>query len=399
MRSDSHAGVIPKELIRSWVTWAIAGSFFPGILLLLLRGTWEQSSSILYLFISYLAFAYQLIFIRRNLYMNQREDDPTILPKFGPGNTLSLARGLILVLLAGFLFSPRPTGWQAWLPVLLYTTGDIADYFDGYLARRSNHVTRLGERMDMEWDAFGLLVATTLAVCYGILPWMFLPIGLARYAYSIELWFRDKRGKPTFALPSSKSRRPIAGLTMGYMSAMLWPIIPYPASAIAGSIFLLPFALSFGRDWLVVSGTLDPSAPAYLHWRSRFRTLLLDYSPLLLRIGLVITLWNRIWYKLTDFNQAVHQFVTFGFPSPHIIVPLFTLIELIGLVSISLGFAGRFASFLLIFPIGFTIIGTGQDAEGTILLITTLLIMILGTGRFSLWRPADTLFGRRAGED
>jgi hypothetical protein len=76
-----------------------------------------------------------------------------------------------------------------------------------------------------------------------------------------------------------------------------------------------------------------------------------------------------------------------------------TLIELIGLVSISLGFAGRFASFLLIFPIGFTIIGTGQDAEGTILLITTLLIMILGTGRFSLWRPADTLFGRRAGED
>ena len=87
-------------------------------------------------------------------------------------------------------------------------------------------------------------------------------------------------------LPESVSRRPIAGLTMAFASAVLWPIVIPPVAALAGVLFAVPFAASFGRDWLVVSGVLDPASPRYLAWRRRLKRILLHYLPPVLRVAL-----------------------------------------------------------------------------------------------------------------
>ncbi len=387
-----------RRLRRGWLGWSVFSVFAVGMLAYLLEGTWDRVSIQRYLVLSYLGLSYQLAFLWSNLKLNHRPGEGALLPGFGPGNLSSMARGLMLVLLTGFLFSTRPLGWGAWLPMILYTSGDIIDYFDGYLARRSDHVTLLGERMDMEWDAYGLLVATTLAIWYGKLTWIFLPIGLARYGFGFGLWYLKRQGRETFPLPPSSSRRPVAGLTMGYMSAMLWPIIPFPASAIAGAIFLGPFAMSFARDWLVVSGSLDPVSHRYVQLRRRLKTLILVIFPVLVRFVLVLALLPRVWEKISAYTVVVDQFAGFGFRFPHQVVLVFAAIELLAVVFIFFGVAGRFAAFLLIFPVGFTLIGTGQDLQGSVLLVTDLLVLILGTGYLSFWKPSEKVFAKRAGE-
>ena len=138
-----------------------------------------------------------------------------VLPTFGWGNRLTLFRGLAISMVAGFLFSPWPNGWLAWLPMLLYTTADIADYLDGYLARITNHATALGERLDMEYDGLGMLIVSLLAVWYGQLPWWYLILGFARYLFVFGLWVRARRGLPSYDLPPSVHRRVFAGLPDG----------------------------------------------------------------------------------------------------------------------------------------------------------------------------------------
>ena len=100
----------------------------------------------------------------RSLKFNYRPGERKLLPNFGAGNQLTILRGFILAFLFGFLFSPWPQGWLAWIPGLLYTIAALADLFDGYLARKFNQETLLGEKLDLSLDGLGVLIASTLLV-------------------------------------------------------------------------------------------------------------------------------------------------------------------------------------------------------------------------------------------
>ena len=50
---------------------------------------------------------------------------------------------------------------------------------------------------------------------------------------------------------------------MGFLSVVLWPIMPRPMAIVAGALFAAATGLGFLRDWLVVSGALNPDAPGY----------------------------------------------------------------------------------------------------------------------------------------
>ena len=76
---------------------------------------------------------------------------------------------MLIACLAGFLFSPRPPGWQAWIPALVYTLAVVGLY--GRLPGQGyDHATRMGESLDMSLDGIGLLTAAVLAVQYGRCP-------------------------------------------------------------------------------------------------------------------------------------------------------------------------------------------------------------------------------------
>jgi CDP-diacylglycerol--glycerol-3-phosphate 3-phosphatidyltransferase len=299
---------------------------------------------------------------------------------------------------AGFILPERGPGFLAWVPTLIYTLAAVIDYLDGYLARLQNHSTHLGELLDNELDALGVLTAVTLAISYGSLPIWFLPIGLARYLFQFGLRSLERRGRRTFRLPASRSRRPIAGLTMGFLCAILWPIAKPPVSVMAGVLFLLPFAVSFGRDWLVVAGSWDPASPSYRWIRHWVKTLVQGWLPVLLRILVLLTVLKDSLNELAGIVDS---------PLSEVIQEEFVLHELEWMISgsvvlagslILLGIAGRFAAFFLVFPLGIPVALTDPDPSRVLGLLAVLGVLILGTGKLSIWQPAVKLFTRRAGD-
>jgi CDP-diacylglycerol--glycerol-3-phosphate 3-phosphatidyltransferase len=220
--------------------WWIVAFFFTLTLWFgyeLLRTNWHPTYAWRWIIVAALVLTYELWLLWRGLKHNHRQGETALLPTFGLGNTLTLLRGLGIALLAGFLFSSWPTGGLAWAPALLYTLAAIADGLDGYLAHLTHQTTKLGEILDMEFDALGLLVATLLAVQYHLLPWWYLFLGLARYLFILGIWWRTRQGKPVYDLPSSATRRMIAGFQMGFSTAVLWPIIYPPGTILAGIVF------------------------------------------------------------------------------------------------------------------------------------------------------------------
>ena len=358
---------------------------------------WGLSSATRWLLIASLAAGYQLWFLRRNIGRNRSSTEQRLLPDLGVGTITTFARGLLLAAVGGFLFSARPSGVLAWAPTVLFTTAEVLDYLDGYLARRIGHLTQLGEALDLELDSLGMFAGSLLAVWYRTLPWPFLLIGLASYLFQLGKWALRRTGRPVRELPRSFSRRPIAGLMMGFLSAMLWPIVKPPATTLAGMFFLAPFVGSFARDWLVVSGAVDPSAPVYQRTRSWVRAALLRWAPLAARTVVVLSLAAEISRRTVRLAIEPEIFLQAGFPFNQGVVRIFLFLEVLGAILIGLGIAGRIAAFALVFPVGFTILAEGLNNPLAILLSGLLTVLILGTGAFSVWQPEDRIFTRRMG--
>ncbi|WP_416839952.1 CDP-alcohol phosphatidyltransferase family protein [Haloferax sp. DFSO52] len=146
----------------------------------------------------------------------------------------------------------------AWGAAVAYGLAAALDSVDGFLARRLERTTKLGARLDTAVDAFGLLVAPLAGVVLGELPWWYLSVGVARYAFVAGLWWRERTGRPTYSLPHRVSRRVLAGLQMAVVPVALAPgvgdaWIPFVAGVAAGGLLA-----GFGRDWLYVSGRIEP---------------------------------------------------------------------------------------------------------------------------------------------
>lgn len=377
MPTDNPAAL--RCLQRSWLAVACLGG--AGLLgaAALLQGQVDRAQALRWLAASAIVLGYQLAFVRPRLRLNFRAGEPSLLPELGPGNSLTLARGVLLAMLAGFLTIPWPRGALAWAPTALYMAADVADYFDGYLARISRHATRLGEAIDLEFDALGLLVGVGVAIHIGQLPLWFLPFGLARYAFVLGMWILERGGRSPRPLPESVSRRPIAGLTMAYVSAALWPVVHPSVATLAGVLFAIPFAFSFGRDWLVVSGSLDPTSDLYATGRLRMKRLFLHWLPPFLRLALA---------------AALVVLTTDMLPAWTILIG----VQIVAGACSVIGLAGRLASLGLIVPLALGAYAHGLTPVRGIALGLAIGLLILGTGAASLWKPEEALLRRRAGE-
>ena len=385
MPNDNPAAL--RSLQRRWLSTACLGGagLLGGSGLLMNQLGAEQA--LRWLAAAAVVFAYQLAFVRPKLRLNLRTGETSLLPDLGPGNSLTLTRGVLLAMLAGFLVVPWPAGAMAWAPAALYMAADFADYFDGYLARISQHATRLGEAIDLEFDALGLLAGVGVAIHFGQLPLWFLPFGLARYAFVFGLWILERAGRRACPLPESVSRRPIAGLTMAFISAALWPVVLPSVATLAAVLFAVPFAFSFGRDWLVVSGLLDPQSDPYIRWRLRIKRVVLHWLPPFLRLALAAALALLTANMLTTDSA-------WG-PTAKAI---FLGMQVVTGACIALGFVGRLAAIGLIAPLALGAYADGFVPLRGVSLGLAIGILILGTGALSLWKPEETMFRRRAGE-
>lgn len=370
----------------------LAGGFF------FLRSAWPGQEpgryALMWLALSAGVLAYQLWVLWRGLPANHRLGKRQLLPYLGPGNRMTLARGVLVACLAGFLLLPPPSSWVAWIPGLLYLLADIADFLDGYIAHRSHHLTRLGEILDMSFDGLGVLVAALLAVRYGQLPAWYLSVALARYLFLGGLWLRRRLGLPLYVLPPSASRRMFAGLQMGFIAFALLPIFSPPATSIAAVLFAIPFLAGFLRDWLLASGALSPGVTI----PSQLLQFVRRWTPLGLRIMAVALAAGPASQRFLDFSQQVAFYAGEGLPSPDLLVSSQGVLESLVVLLILLGVSGRAAAIL-----GLSLAAINQAIAGltltqTLLMAAYALILFTGTGPFSLWTPEDRLIYRRFGE-
>jgi CDP-diacylglycerol--glycerol-3-phosphate 3-phosphatidyltransferase len=368
-----------NRLRLKWSLAAILGTVFWLSFFAWLQTWWQHPYPTRWLLVSGLALVYLLWILWRGLPDNHRQEENKLLPTFGLGNLLSIARGYIMVFFCGFLFSPWPDiRWMAWLPGLLYTLAALPDFVDGIAARLTNHVTKLGENLDISIDSLGVLGVSLLSVQYGQVPWWYLLVGLARYIFLVAIWLRQRLGFPIYDLSFSVRRRGYAALAMGLFFVILYPVFTPPGTDIVALIFAIYILGGFLWDWLVTIGWL-PSQPGgkYL----RFENWIVRYAPLSLR--LVLVLWG------------------FAFLLPDLLAQnssLLLWLEAAALLCLVFGIAGRVMAVVALVILGFYQAVAPLDTfqMGLIVLYTNLLF--LGTGIFSLWPIEDRLIHHRIGD-
>lgn len=173
----------------------------------------------------------------------------------GPANLLTIARGLLYAIVAGFVVLPPGTDLK-WVPVVAYGVGVLFDKLDGTVARRFDRETGLGKRLDVAFDTFGLTAAGLLAVVWGKLPPWYISVALAKYVYRTGLGLRQLRGQSVTEPPESFLRRLLAVSQMIFLTVALLPIAPTDMVWSVAPFVLLPFLLLFGRDYLVATQRL-----------------------------------------------------------------------------------------------------------------------------------------------
>jgi phosphatidylglycerophosphate synthase len=181
--------------------------------------------------------------------------------RLGPANVVTLVRATLGQAVAALVAASFVGVDHRALLLGLTALALALDAVDGHVARRSQSVTRLGARFDMEADAFLILVLSVAAGA--VVGWWVLAIGLARYALLLA-----ERGWPWLRVPVPprywrKVVAAVQGLTLAVVVTGLLPT----AEAVALLLVALGLlAESFGRDvvWLTsrqVARTRRPVAP------------------------------------------------------------------------------------------------------------------------------------------
>jgi phosphatidylglycerophosphate synthase len=167
--------------------------------------------------------------------------------RLGPADRVTLGRatlvGGVTALVAESLTRPEPVA----VLVPLAAAALALDAVDGWVARRTDTVSRLGARFDMEVDAYLILVLSGY-VADRLGGWV-LAIGLMRYAFAaagwVVPWLRAE-------LPPRYWRKVVAA-TQGVVLVLgASGLLPRPVATAVVAVGLGMLVESFGRDvgWL-----------------------------------------------------------------------------------------------------------------------------------------------------
>lgn len=174
----------------------------------------------------------------------------------GPANAVTLARAALVGGVASMIADSFVRPVALWLMVLMTAIALLLDTVDGWVARRTDTVTDLGARFDMEVDAF-LILALSCSVAREFGAWV-LAIGLARYVFvaagRLLPWLRE-------SLPRRYWAKVVAAVQGVVLTCAMADILPGPATLVALLIAGALLAQSFGHDvwWLWRHRPIEPA--------------------------------------------------------------------------------------------------------------------------------------------
>jgi CDP-diacylglycerol--glycerol-3-phosphate 3-phosphatidyltransferase len=300
----------------------------------------------------------------RKLRLNRASDKAALYPRLGWGNRLTLLRGALIAGCGGFLFADTHLTNTIWLPAGLYSIAASLDRIDGYVARRTQQVSLLGNELDINFDALGLVIAPVLAWNLGKIHPAYLLLSAAYYLYRWALRQRTKRGLAIYPIPANPLRRSLAGFQMGFIALSLWPLLSSNLTVIASIAFMLPVLFGFAVDWGVLCGWLKPQ------------------------------LLSQLANASTDFFQPSLRLVLLLLAAKQLAIDPLYLLSVLMMV---FGFAGRQGAALLLLAIGWQTTLTFNTISNTGLIFTASWLLLLGTGRYSIWRWGDDWVSRYDG--
>ena len=169
--------------------------------------------------------------------------------RFGWPNRVTLARAVLVAVLAGVLALPEIVQRHGGVLTTLAVAALLLDGLDGWVARLLDGATRFGARFDMEVDALLILVLSIAVVLGGRAGAWVLAIGGMRYAFVLAgfllPWMRRE-------LPASMWRKGICVAQGIVLAAALLPWLPVSLVQLTLALSLAALVYSFGRDtaWL-----------------------------------------------------------------------------------------------------------------------------------------------------
>jgi CDP-diacylglycerol--glycerol-3-phosphate 3-phosphatidyltransferase len=356
---------------------------------------WKNGEAWRWLMQAVLVLAVVLWRLRRLLPLNCGPTDTDRFIHLGWGTWISLLRANLIAGLAGFAGQPwpRPDGvvfWISWMPGLMYLLAALLDYLDGYLARITRHATRLGEVLDTDIDAVGLLVASIAAIGYNQLPIFYIAAGLAYYALHAAVWIRRKTGRPVASVSPRPGARLIAGIQMGFVGVALLPLLSPTALAIAASIFVLPLLTGFVKDWLIICGRRPNDSDQHTAWDTALTRLL----PIGLRFAAVwagSALFQKELAPSSVDSNALHALSVMADPGA------WSLLHAACLAMVAFGVLGRVAALGLSVSTGLLIGRADISLPVGAAYVSSLMLILTGTGWGSIWQPEETILYRKLG--
>ncbi|MBC7147148.1 MAG: CDP-alcohol phosphatidyltransferase family protein [Thioclava marina] len=170
--------------------------------------------------------------------------------RLGLCNVVTLSRAtLIVTLLAPLLAHDPATEILAWSITAIATLAFAMDGLDGWLARRSALVSRIGARFDMETDAALGFVLSLLVFASGTVGAWVLLLGSMRYIYIALAQALPWLNAP---LPESFRRKTICVVQIAALIVLTIPGVDGLPAQIIAAAATLALAWSFATDivWL-----------------------------------------------------------------------------------------------------------------------------------------------------
>jgi len=168
--------------------------------------------------------------------------------RVGPANQVTIARAVLVVLLAGLVGLSAPPRLHV-AALAAATLAVVLDAVDGWLARRTRMSSAYGARFDMETDALLILVLSLLAWEFDKAgPWV-IASGLARYVFLAASQVFRWMQRPLFP---SRRRKAVAVLQVVALLVAVAAFVPRDVSSPLCAAALAVLAWSFALDvaWL-----------------------------------------------------------------------------------------------------------------------------------------------------
>ena len=170
--------------------------------------------------------------------------------RFGYANLVTAVRAAATSLVAATIllsdaFADSDGTALVWTVFAITVIALTLDGFDGYLARRFNHVSEFGAKFDMEVDAFLILMLSCAAFVLGKAGAWVLLIGAMRYMFILGQLALPALNQP---LGPSFRRKLVCVVQVLALGIVLVPIVEPPISAWISALALLALVYSFAVD-------------------------------------------------------------------------------------------------------------------------------------------------------